>query len=339
MSQTPKSPALRVGGVPPLTAGDINIYHARPIADQQITYVLELAGALDVERIRASLAVLTCATLFLLLSAAAQLFTPIYIGDEKMYHASRVLYWINNNSVFPYTTHNDRQTVFTFGSELFFLWPVLLTKTEVVGRAIFWLGYPFAAIGQYFVLRALALSRGCALTGMLVLISTPIVSGYSVGLKPEMWFAAAVLGIAYWAVKLCTDPELALDKVLQAYVWRGEIEVNFRDEKTLLGVGQAQVRTAAASSAVPGLIVAAYAMLLLAGTGLSSHGAPRARWNRPRPNQRLSTVQYQGVLRAQLWGRAMGVADLTDFMPPRCVRTKSVKIENALFSAVYFAHG
>ena len=34
-----------------LTAGDINIYHARLIADQQISYVLEFAEPLDVRRL------------------------------------------------------------------------------------------------------------------------------------------------------------------------------------------------------------------------------------------------------------------------------------------------
>lgn len=39
-----------------VTAGDINIYHARKIADQQITYIIELAGLLDIERFETSLA-------------------------------------------------------------------------------------------------------------------------------------------------------------------------------------------------------------------------------------------------------------------------------------------
>jgi len=42
----------------PVTAGDINIYHARLIADQQITYVLDCAGRLDAERLNGSLAAL-----------------------------------------------------------------------------------------------------------------------------------------------------------------------------------------------------------------------------------------------------------------------------------------
>ena len=38
------------------------------------------------------------------------------------------------------------------------------------------------------------------------------------------------------AYLICTDddPNASIQEVLQAYVWRWDIEVNFRDEKTLL---------------------------------------------------------------------------------------------------------
>ena len=42
----------------PLTAGDINIYHARSIADQQITYVLEFDGKLDLDKLNAAFGIL-----------------------------------------------------------------------------------------------------------------------------------------------------------------------------------------------------------------------------------------------------------------------------------------
>ncbi|MES2878020.1 MAG: hypothetical protein V4713_06310 [Pseudomonadota bacterium] len=143
----------------------------------------------------------------LALSVVMQTATPIYDGDEKMYHASRVLYWIQHQTVFPFVTHNIRQTMIPFGSELFFLWPVLLTKTEVVGRFVFWLAYPLAAAGQYFLLRTMKLSRTIALVGVLILISTPLVASSAIGLKPELWSVVALLGVAYWVVSICLTPE------------------------------------------------------------------------------------------------------------------------------------
>src|ERR1035438_6925244 len=47
------------------------------------------------------------------------------------------------------------------------------------------------------------------------------------------------------AYLICTDPELDPRQIIETYFQRWDIEVNFRDEKTLLGVGQAQVRAAA----------------------------------------------------------------------------------------------
>jgi hypothetical protein len=67
------------------------------------------------------------------------------------------------------------------------------------------------------------------------------------------------------AYLICTDAEARASEVLQAYLWRWGIETNFRDEKTLLGTGQAQVRNPTSLKTVPEMMVAAYAMLLLAG--------------------------------------------------------------------------
>jgi hypothetical protein len=44
------------------------------------------------------------------------------------------------------------------------------------------------------------------------------------------------------AYLISSDPTLAPQQILQAYLWRWEIELNFRDEKTLLGFRQPQVR-------------------------------------------------------------------------------------------------
>ena len=56
--------------------------------------------------------------------------------------------------------------------------------------------------------------------------------------------------------------------MLQAYLWRWGIETNFRDEKSLFGTGQAQVRNPASVRSVPQMMVAAYSLLLLASIKL-----------------------------------------------------------------------
>lgn len=64
------------------------------------------------------------------------------------------------------------------------------------------------------------------------------------------------------AFLITTDLTTPASKLIAAYLARWEVEVNFRDEKTLLGVGQAQVRNAQAVARAPAFLVAACAMLL-----------------------------------------------------------------------------
>jgi len=140
------------------------------------------------------------------------------------------------------------------------------------------------------------------------------------------------------AYLLCTDPELPLDRLLQSYLWRWEIELNFRDEKTVLGVGEAQVRTPAAVETVPALIVAAYAFLLLAGAGDEENlpALPQPKWRASTPVTRASTARLIGTFRSELWGKAMGV-NLNHFVDSRRMGTKPVFFEKTLPSAVCYA--
>jgi hypothetical protein len=111
------------------------------------------------------------------------------------------------------------------------------------------------------------------------------------------------------AYLLCSDSTLDIPTLLQAYVWRWEIEQNFRDEKTLLGIGDAQVRTQASTANVPTLLVAAYASLLTALHQSFPDGAPdnlmRSKWNPQQPQQRITTPQAQTLLRQELWADAI----------------------------------
>ncbi|MBI5085598.1 MAG: glycosyltransferase family 39 protein [Acidobacteria bacterium] len=137
----------------------------------------------------------------LILSGARYAPVPSHIGDERHYHASRCLYWIQNQSVFPYETHNDRQTVLGYQAELFFLAPVLLTRNETAGRMVFWLGFPAAAIAVFLLARSLGSRRELALAAAALYAATPqalIASNY---LKPEHWLTAYCCGAVFWMVR------------------------------------------------------------------------------------------------------------------------------------------
>ena len=65
------------------------------------------------------------------------------------------------------------------------------------------------------------------------------------------------------AFLLATSTTVDVRCLIEAYLARWELEVSFRDEKTVLGVGQAQVRAEQAVPRAPAFLVAAYAALLL----------------------------------------------------------------------------
>ncbi|PZX52793.1 hypothetical protein LV84_03403, partial [Algoriphagus ratkowskyi] len=91
------------------------------------------------------------------------------------------------------------------------------------------------------------------------------------------------------AYLICTDPDMDLAVLLQAYLWRWEIEVNFKDEKTIMGCGQAQVRTKEACTKAPAFVAATYSLLMLASQIAKSQVLPRPKWYKMKKSVRVTT--------------------------------------------------
>ena len=141
------------------------------------------------------------------------------------------------------------------------------------------------------------------------------------------------------AYLICTDPEIPANKLLQAYLWRWGIETNFRDEKTLLGTGQAQVRNPVSVKAVPQMKVASYALLLLAGIKLwGVKGMPQPvsipKWQTPSQKSRASTSDLIKQLRSELWAGSIASTNLSDFVSKQSSNRSLLNINIPAFSAV-----
>jgi hypothetical protein len=146
------------------------------------------------------------------------------------------------------------------------------------------------------------------------------------------------------AYLICTDPDLALEPLLQYYLWRWDIEVNHRDEKQLIGVGQAQVRAPQSVGREPAFAVASYAMLLLAGAQtygpeVTATSVALPKWRKEKLKQRLSTADLLRQLRQELWGRALTSipGDYDHFVSGRCADAKGPEIRLPLGAAVLYA--
>lgn len=146
---------------------------------------------------------------------------------------------------------------------------------------------------------------------------------------------------------LSTDLDSPLEALVQHYLWRWGIEVNFRDEKQLLKVGQAQVRSAASNQHQPASVVAAYSLLLV--SALKEHAAGRIsttvqppKWRRrvkcPQQAGRLpSTGELQRQLRYEAWSEAIRPESLSRFINGGDAHTKWQKPPSSLPGMLFHA--
>ena len=109
------------------------------------------------------------------------------------------------------------------------------------------------------------------------------------------------------AFLVCSDLELDLTTLVQAYINRWEIECNHRDEKSLLGVAQGQVWNPNSVRRLPAFQVAGYSLLLLAsllssGFQRTSEYLPLPKWRRK--SIRPSLLDLLALLRDQIFATA-----------------------------------
>ncbi len=105
------------------------------------------------------------------------------------------------------------------------------------------------------------------------------------------------------AYLLTTDRSTSPRALIQHYFDRWQIEVNHRDEKSLIGVGQAQVRSPLSVPRQPAFAVASYSMMWLAalktfGTTRTDQFPPLPKWRKK--NSNYSTLDLLSLLRKEI---------------------------------------
>jgi hypothetical protein len=140
------------------------------------------------------------------------------------------------------------------------------------------------------------------------------------------------------AYLVCTDSQLDITTLLQAYVWRWEIEVVFRDQKTLIGLGEAQVRNHNSVATIPAFISTVYAYLHLAAirAGIRADAVVKPKWRHQRTTDRVTTSQMISLVRSELWAKALGL-NKSDFAQHYNQTSKQPKMLNQAASAVIYA--
>jgi hypothetical protein len=128
--------------------------------------------------------------------------TPLHKGDDLMYHGARAAYWVQNRSLLPYPTHNDRQNVFTAAADLPFLIGLLFTGDERIARVLHLAALPLAVWGLLRLGRTLGVRGPAALVGPALFVTTPLVVSASEGIGAELWTTLGLLGLLHCLVRV-----------------------------------------------------------------------------------------------------------------------------------------
>ncbi len=140
------------------------------------------------------------------------------------------------------------------------------------------------------------------------------------------------------AYLICTNPEMEISMLLQAYIRRWEIEVGFRDQKTLIGCGQAQVRLKGVVEKVPAFISACYGMMLLAAheTNLTEKvSLPGTKWYKNALRTRTTTGDILNRFRAEKWLESIRI-NFSDFVNIEKKMAKLEKLANPILSSLFY---
>lgn len=154
-----------------------------------------------------------------------------------------------------------------------------------------------------------------------------------IGYRPTKKSRLLYRGPAYL---ICTDPGLSIETLLQAYLWRWDIEVNFKEEKSLLGCGQAQVRKKDACQSVPAFVTAIYALLLLAASKTENQELPRPKWNQYKNDKRTTTGDILNHFRAINWANNAKI-NFSSFVNIIKKQRSGENLFNPALNAIFYA--
>ena len=141
------------------------------------------------------------------------------------------------------------------------------------------------------------------------------------------------------AYLISTNQEMEITLQVQAYIRRWEIEVGFRDQKSLMGCGQAQIREKSAVEKVPAFISACYAMMLLASHKVDLENPqflPGPKWYSNFKKKRTTTGDIINRCKVEKWTESIQI-NYSDFVNIEQKLAKSGKLANPVFSSLFYA--
>jgi len=153
-------------------------------------------------------------------AAAINLFLAIHVPpnnfDSMTYHLARIGYWLQNQSLNHFYTHDMRQTYSAPNAEILILWPMLFLKSDLLANVIQWLAYCGTGLLVYRTAQLLGFEKRAALFSALVYLSLPMVVLQSTSTQNDLvatFFCLAGFYFFHKGVRCGNKPELVLSAI------------------------------------------------------------------------------------------------------------------------------
>lgn len=132
-----------------------------------------------------------------LIGAWLVLFVPPNNADGLSYRLTRVGYWLQFDSLFPWKTLNVRQTTFPPNAEFAVLWTILLRGTDQLAGFVQWLSALVSAIAIFGLGRLLGFSRTHSAFPALIYLTLSQVYLQSTSVQNDIVISAVYVSALY----------------------------------------------------------------------------------------------------------------------------------------------
>jgi len=134
-----------------------------------------------------------------LVGAVLILAVPPNTHDAMTYHLTRIGYWLEQGSFYPWPTNNPRQTSFPFNAETGVMWTILFSGSSQLAGFIQWSAAMATGVGIYGIARKLGAGREQSIFAVFLWSTFPQIIFQSTSTQNDLtvtaFFTCAIFGL------------------------------------------------------------------------------------------------------------------------------------------------
>lgn len=120
--------------------------------------------------------------------------SEVFHIDNWSYRGSAPLHWIQNRSIYPFFTLNERKSVFIYSSGIIFMWPLMFTQSEQIASIFFGMAIPITVLLLYFFVPPKERENRMYLLMIFAFLTSPYIYEHiTLTLGQEIWLAPVLL--------------------------------------------------------------------------------------------------------------------------------------------------